>query len=490
MYISVYDVNGIHIWNIKNVVENISRKVYEFDIARFKGISTKLIEDATYAIFYTELGVKIYAGFIKNIVQDGNEIAFNFDDLRKLFDTEVLLDFSQSTPSHSLDDIFEKVMSEITSNDDTINIKIPIAYTIPVDATNTIEIADYTHDYVIVNAWAFLKVYLAYHSYYIEADFNVGLKRIEFTFIKQTATEKISLPDFIFDKKATSTNTNKAIATIKQVTNEASGDNVWGSSDSTAWDSADANDKSEGSELPSPVGYAEGFLFKLEVVSGVSWVVATVTDYANSSNRYTKSIDSGGTTCPGGAPSFAEIEAEAGDVNGYATGTVIRSNYYWVDGDSSGLCTLYGYIKKEATITYSYHIITTTIVYIPRPDYVEKIYILGNDNEIYIGYPVESLRLYPAKTKIFEDEFLSKSQFKAVQELVNSRYNENIFLQNFQSPIDLSIVELYTLFTIYDADKNVRILPVSEIKLNDGKYSIKLGFKKQLFTEIIKSKEE
>jgi len=45
---------------------------------------------------------------------------------------------------------------------------------------------------------------------------------------------------------------------------------------------------------------------------------------------------------------------------------------------------------------------------------------------------------------------------------------------------------LYTFIDIYDKNGNVRQLPVTEIREKNDSYKIKLGFKKQKFTELVK----
>ena len=81
---------------------------------------------------------------------------------------------------------------------------------------------------------------------------------------------------------------------------------------------------------------------------------------------------------------------------------------------------------------------------------------------------------------------MAKAQFNAVWELVNSRYNENIILDNANSPIDLTDYGLYDMITVYDSNGDYKVLPVSEIRWSNKSYSVKLGFKKEKFTDIIK----
>ena len=124
------------------------------------------------------------------------------------------------------------------------------------------------------------------------------------------------------------------------------------------------------------------------------------------------------------------------------------------------------------------------------PDLPIRHYYLGNDNQIYESViPIGKLIL-PIKAKVFEDAFFQTAQFNAVSELVNSRYNENIIITNKQVPIDLSELELYTKINVYDKNENMVQMPISEIQITGSDTKIKLGFKKTLFTEIIKTDVE
>ena len=102
-------------------------------------------------------------------------------------------------------------------------------------------------------------------------------------------------------------------------------------------------------------------------------------------------------------------------------------------------------------------------------------------------------RLYPVKAKYYESEYLADAQFNAVNELANARYVDNIIIDNnvVIDPLDFSGYRLYTKVDLYYDGKLYKTLPISEkiTTLNgSGKSTkIKLGFKKILLTEIIKS---
>lgn len=134
--------------------------------------------------------------------------------------------------------------------------------------------------------------------------------------------------------------------------------------------------------------------------------------------------------------------------------------------------------------------------YKPRPDTLAtRYYYRDKDNNIVQSDAVGNIegRLYPVKTKIFESEYLADAQFNAVYELANSRYVDNIIIDNNKTidPIDFAEYPLYTKVELYYDGKLYKTLPISEkiTKLDATGLStkIKLGFKKILLTEIIKS---
>lgn len=136
-----------------------------------------------------------------------------------------------------------------------------------------------------------------------------------------------------------------------------------------------------------------------------------------------------------------------------------------------------------------YYQVTNSAVNRPG-DLPKKVFYLGNDNLIYETNIPTLKMILPIKSKIFEDGFFQKAQFNAINELVNNRYNENIIITNAQTPIDLSDLELYTMVHVYDKYGTLVIMPLSEIMINNENYAVKLGFKKTLFTEIIKNKTQ
>ena len=161
------------------------------------------------------------------------------------------------------------------------------------------------------------------------------------------------------------------------------------------------------------------------------------------------------------------------DANLYEHGYALKI-LYQENGVPEGAIEIYFQVSNAAT---------------PRPaDLPSRVYYLGNDNQIYESSIPSDKLILPIQSKIFEDAFFQKAQFNAINELVNSRYNENIVITNLNCPIDLKALKLYTKLSVYDKNGNRLVLPIAEIHHNNELYSIKLGFKKMLFTEIIKDK--
>jgi hypothetical protein len=156
-------------------------------------------------------------------------------------------------------------------------------------------------------------------------------------------------------------------------------------------------------------------------------------------------------------------------------------------------------IPTDGSMPYGYAVKTTDgsitkywqLGQVPREpkNIPEKAFYLGKDNEVYEEYIAPANQIYPVQTKIFAEEFFYKAQFNAIYELVNNRYNENIIIidNKVLNPIEISSLGLNANITVYDKMNSVATLPVSEIQIKGGEKRVKLGFKKTLFTEVIKS---
>ncbi len=101
-------------------------------------------------------------------------------------------------------------------------------------------------------------------------------------------------------------------------------------------------------------------------------------------------------------------------------------------------------------------------------------------------------RIYPVKCKVFEAEYLAEAQLNAVYELADARYVDNIIISANQllDPINLTNLPLYTKIQIHYDGQLYKTLPVGEIITQVNRRGentqIRLGFKKILFTEIVK----
>ena len=133
--------------------------------------------------------------------------------------------------------------------------------------------------------------------------------------------------------------------------------------------------------------------------------------------------------------------------------------------------------------------------YQPRPTTIAtRYYYRDKDNNIVQADADGNIggRLYPVKQKWFESEYLADAQFNAIYELANSRYVDNIIIDNNITidPLDFAAYPLYTKVDLYYDGRLYKTLPISEkiTKLDASGQStkIKLGFKKILLTEIIK----
>ena len=150
-------------------------------------------------------------------------------------------------------------------------------------------------------------------------------------------------------------------------------------------------------------------------------------------------------------------------------------------------CGNFTYIKVHSTDIKYYRKGGTVVV--PRPNNLAtKRYSLGLDNNIYEGFAPDGLTIYPIQTRIFEAETLSKAQVDAVYHLISNKWNENIIITDYKVPIEISKLRILDLVKVYDKDDVYKTLPISEKILRYNKSNltrqIKLGFKKELFTQI------
>ena len=495
MYAAIYSYdyeNGRrkHLGNITDIEYTVALRTYDFSTATVKGKSHASINRELIYVIKDDRGRDMFAGFIKNTKPEKDYlVSFLGDDFKKVLDTDVLLDFSNiANLDFTLSGIFAKVTNAVRSAKDPFITKLDIDFIIPSDTTDTKVIADYTGQYIVVNATKFLKVYLGYYGYYIDPYYDVILDRVVFEFKKMSNHElDIKLKDFVHEKTSADIKVNKTVATIKYNTIEE--DASWLDSNVTYYNSQPFSNKASimGSDLPEPSGYPVGFA--LQKIEELVWEPATQSEYNSAPNSGTAYVLQYGVNVCYTSPTFNQAVSAAGSPN-RTPGTVVRA---LIKIASTGqICMSYPTYIKVVPTGVTYHQ-ASDITYKPRPNLPEKVYTLGTDNQIYEGYAPEDKRIYPIVSKIFESTYLSEAQLNAVYEIVNNRYVENIIItqNNMLTTLDLAALELYTPIKVYDEEGAFKIVPISEktytYSESEKKVDIKLGFKKTLLTEIIKS---
>lgn len=489
-----------HLGNITNIAYVTTLRTFDFNTAEVKGKGTFKLEKPLIYVINDNNGRPKFSGFIKKIAykDSSHNISFSGEDFKKILDTDILLDFSNvSILDFSLKGIFEKVAKEIASTKDSFIMMLDLQFIIPDDTEDTKVIADYTGQYIIVNALQFLKVYLAFYGYYIKTNYIVASDQITIEFKKMTEeVVAIKLKDFTHEKTTADIKVNKTIATIayKTTTEEAS----WIESDQLYYDSQPFSNRATiNSQVTPPTeGYSPGFALLL--ITDMTWQTATEAEYNSATIksdayfRYSFIEDpenNNVVSCPAFGPSFNQAITVSGSAKNYDVGSVVRVRYRTISGE---LCVEHSTYIKAVTSTVHYYRLSD-ITYLPRPNLPEKIYTLGKNNKIYEGYAPEEERIYPIVTKLFESTYLSEAQLNAVYEIVNNRYVENIVIEqnNMINTLDLASLELNTKIRVYDENGNFKDIPIAEKTYTsvekEEKVTIKLGFKKTLLTEIIKN---
>ncbi len=521
---------------IPDVKFKIDRRVFDLGSSTFEGRlvaddADKIINPIIYTL-HQEDGTKIYHGFVKNVQIRDNIIKFSGEDLRKILDSDVLLDFSQGTPDIRLSSIFNKVM-EIVQGRNTYNINI--VYDISDDGQSTAVVADYTGRYVITNALKFLKVYLSYYGYWISINYQQNDDTIQFKFEKSIpGVAEIKLKDFVHTGTQNDIKINKTIATIKYQTREEH-DDEWVGSDVVEYNNASNKSVVNSSTTPPLPNYEIGWVIKL--IQGVNWQLATIeeynaapiklqrtyfsevgggsggewvessydpnrlymlgwseptgscmvnirtgmaVEYDGGGKRYFVCVPTGIPTCPTSYPNLTEARTTVSNGN-YDEGTVVRVSYR----TSVETCTRYTYIKMQYSAIAYYR--RVGLIVNPRPDLPEKVYVLGLDNNVYETEAPINVRPFPEVISYYEADYLADAQFNAIYYLLSNRWVENIIIDDTLSPMPIQELPLFQMVRVYDELGFYKDLPISEQHLENDKISIKLGFKKTSFTAIIKN---
>lgn len=497
MYVSVLGYNLVngrreHLGNITDVsLSPLTLRVYDPDSTNLIGKSDVKFTRPLIAVLNDDKGRQFYAGFYKNDSPASNKsqkIEFKIEDFKTILDTDIILDFSNDlSPDFSWTGLITKVVNQIKNSRDPFINKVPLEFIIPSDSTSTLVIADYSKQYLVVNVKQFLKVYLAYFNYRVAASYDVVHDKIVFEFKKQPLDRvSIKIKDFVHDKTSTDISYNTTEATISHATIE--NESSWEDSDSTYYNAQIQSNRASiiAAETPDPNGYPTGFA--LRKVSSLSYLQVTYGEYVSALTKKTVTIQQYGINVCYVAPDLTAATAAAGNANNLSEGTVVRVMYQV--NTTGEQCTGFATYLQVVPVSATYHK-RSEVTFKPRPAMPSKIYSIGTDNEIYEGYAPDDKRIFPVKLKIFESNYLYTAQFDAVYELVNNRYVENIIItqDKLVTTIDLESIDLYTMFRVYDDNGEYKDIPMSEktyVHEDNKKYvQIKLGFKKQLLTDIL-----
>lgn len=498
MYAAIYGYSYLdgrrkHLGNVTSLEHTTSKRVFDFGSAKISGKCAFKIERPLLYVINDERGRQKFAGFTKNIKRPDNSdrIEFDGDDLKRVLDTEIILDFTNdAVPDFTWSGLMGKVTQAVSQTKDPFISTLNIQFIIPVDTTDTKVIADYSRQYMVVNAKEFMKVYLSYFNYYIADYYDVVQDSVIFEFKKMSGeTIDIKLKDFVHEQTTADIKVNKTIATISHNTIES--ESSWEASNIEYYNAQIPSNKASmiATELPDSNGYNTGFALRL--VTGLTYQEVTEGDYWSASIRESKTLPQYGINVCYAAPGFSTAVSAAGAATSKTENTVIKVSYRIAA--TGEVCAQSTYIKVVPVSANYYE--RSDVTFRPRPNLPEKVYTLGNDNEIYSGYAPEEKRIYPIVSKVFESTYLSEAQLNAVYELVNNRYVENIIVTQHnianQTPVDLGAIELYTPIRVYDDNGFYKDIPISEKtyvwKEREKFTDIKLGFKKTLLTEIIKN---
>jgi hypothetical protein len=581
----------IHAGNLTEVIESITRRVHDLDTSNFEGLSDVQLDDPLIFVLKEEDDSIIYSGYVNSWSQDGKLCKFKGIDFKKIFDTEIKLDFYVDMPSVNLQvsTILNKVFNEFDFN------QPPLSFTIPSITTDTAYISNLLGQVFTTNALKFIKVYLATFGLFILPMFNESTKQIDVSIISNNDTAIIRLDDFIFESQKTDTKTNKCIATIKK-NDETENTNLykWLPSNQEYYDSKPSSMKSvqsgftidankfivltssdaiisnlsghyyleirinntnlqkivawSGNGTPIYwfwIPYSDNFIFTSRVsrdpnsisrvgvgiLNPLSDVLFETAKYpgnpAGGKNTYLQEhsyTDFGqgwfegyinNITLPTATYIRIRIALKGNPPSGFldsivtktiiASPEVIGSKEDFKTYTSLSIQNQTWYLRPivqipdDGSMPYGYAVKTTDgyitkywqLGQVPREikPLPEKSYYLGKDNEIYEDYIAPSNQIFPIQQKIVAEDFFYKAQFNAIYELVNSRFNENIIILDNEvlNPMLIEPLGLNAKVTVYDKMNNTAILPVSEIEIKKGQKRVKLGFKKTLFTEVIKS---
>lgn len=230
MYIAIYNEEKEHVTNIDNVTFERTERVYDFDNFSASGYSNMDINHSCFLILNDDAGNYEYACFVDTITPKSNARTIKGLDFRVLYQTEILLDYTEEGSfDGNLAAIFNKINELLFNTDDATVTKISVAVDIDNEATQidtTPLFGTLQGQYKIVNAYTFLKGYLKYYEFNIESKYDVTTKTILFRFVKNNSSISINLSDFTYDLQTNSSETNKAVATVKYKPISQTNDNI------------------------------------------------------------------------------------------------------------------------------------------------------------------------------------------------------------------------------------------------------------------------
>jgi hypothetical protein len=498
-YIAVYGRDGTHISNIQLSKWNITRKVFDLDVSNFEGSCDEDITSGLIFVMNDKYGNKEYSGFMKSIVQDEDTgyVSFKGEDFKKILDTEVFvggfaINFSSSqSTNYTLYNLMEYIMGLVENQASSL---FTLNFTFPglSNSIATTEFNIFDGSYFYTNVLNFIKPYSSYYGFYIATDYDIANKTIDISFVSSSVERDIRLEDFIFDQTYSAVKVNHTVARIKFDTS-LKGQLALVPSTQAYYDAQAADNKTAVTDFAwfiditdLPEGYAiKNTRTSSRYISGTLYPYYTEEYYvvAKADNVWVRSWDfyfvglgagaqltiNATTGYDSGSPTIEYPQGYIAD--DYPVGTAIKIDYPYASPyedffDMYFVCVPYSQAVSGVI--------------------EEKHYYLGLDNEVYEETITSTNQIYPVVTKYFEDDYIAKAQFNAIWELVNSRYNENVILDKVNAPVDITTYNLYDMITVYDSNGNSKELPVSEIRWTQDSYKVKLGFKIERLTDIVK----
>ena len=521
MYVSLFDIDLNHITNLSNITGTLITKVYDFDEIKLSGNDTMgvNINDLNRAKLFRlneDNGTEIYSGFVYKAKKKHNTVEIIGNDFLTYLDTDVFLDYKNYAPPIIIYSIF-RIVTDQLKNAPPLEVRIPLNFIIPLDDLG-IDFREVFGELPLemfgTNGYKYMLPFLKYYGVRIIASYDwADDSPINFEFTRDRNTHKIRLKDFTFDLSQNQPTINKTLA-IMTGGNPIS-DPEWSryyylTTDNQIVQGNYAGQYQKISETDLEIAdyyitdtlknrtYDDNGTLMLEQKVGKrvfvgdtteGWSAPVFDNYENTYSFYTHALEDE-------AKPFTTYQNVACNLLPYYQGAY-SEDVEGIEGiGKTGI--LYISVAKSKLPTESSAIRETRFKW-----WLQQLASAGTPFTVYyelenpIIRPVETTmvdipnRYYPVKTKIFIEDYLANAQHKAVYELANNRYVDSITIDANSplNPIDLSKVGLFDLIEIYDTDYQ-KTLPVSEkhLKISEKgiEFKLKLGFKKERLTEIIR----